>query len=112
MLLAGIVVAHHDLTGIVVRVTALGTARDLGRYDSRLKWKGGQGTLLSTCNPAWIAGVQRVGNNDGEFCPEETSMANGTKGDHPVTDILHYREANFSPKADNLVREIAEYVSN
>ncbi len=38
-------------------------------------------------------------------------MANGTKGDHPVTDILHYREATFSPKADNLVREIAEYVS-
>ena len=45
---AGIVVTHHDLTGIVVGVTERGVARDRGRYDSGLSRGAGQGTLLST----------------------------------------------------------------
>ncbi|HIO22361.1 MAG TPA: hypothetical protein EYN18_08220 [Nitrospirales bacterium] len=56
----GIVVPNHDLTGIVVGVTAAGAARDSRRYDSGLRRRGGQATLLSTCNRASIAAVEHV----------------------------------------------------
>ena len=35
---------------------------------------------------------------------------NGTPGDHPVNDILDHDLAVFSPKADDLVRRIAQLV--
>jgi len=38
-------------------------------------------------------------------------MANGTRGDHPVSDILDYRLPVFSEAIDGLVRQVAEYVS-
>jgi len=39
-------------------------------------------------------------------------MANGKKGDHPITDILNHNLEVFSPKIDNLIREIAKLVPN
>lgn len=35
-------------------------------------------------------------------------MANGTKGDHPLTDILNWKIDVFGPKADDLVRQIVQ----
>ncbi len=37
-------------------------------------------------------------------------MANGKSGDHPLGDILDHGLAVFSPEADALIREIAEFV--
>ena len=37
-------------------------------------------------------------------------MANGTRGDHPINDILDHGVGVFSPEADALVREIATMV--
>jgi hypothetical protein len=34
-------------------------------------------------------------------------MANGKKGDHPLTDIVKWKIPRFSKKADTLVLEIA-----
>jgi hypothetical protein len=34
------------------------------------------------------------------------SMANGRKGDHPITDIVHWKIPVFSPTADALIAEI------
>ncbi|PYV20945.1 MAG: hypothetical protein DMG24_21085 [Acidobacteria bacterium] len=31
---------------------------------------------------------------------------NGKKGDHPLTDILHWKTLRFSPAADALIAEI------
>ncbi len=33
-------------------------------------------------------------------------MANGKKGDHPLTDIVHWKIRRFSEKADMLILEI------
>jgi hypothetical protein len=33
-------------------------------------------------------------------------MANGKQGDHPLTDIVHWKTRRFSEKADALVLEI------
>jgi len=35
-------------------------------------------------------------------------MPNGKVGDHPYTDIVHYELDTYSPRAANLVREIAK----
>jgi hypothetical protein len=35
-------------------------------------------------------------------------MANGNKGDHPLTDILHWKRPVFSPTADSLIAEIVQ----
>ncbi|MGA8871051.1 MAG: hypothetical protein WA434_17400 [Candidatus Acidiferrales bacterium] len=35
-------------------------------------------------------------------------MANGKKGDHPLTDILQWKVARFSAVADALITEIVE----
>ena len=35
-------------------------------------------------------------------------MANGKVEDHPLTDILYHGEEVYSPKADDLVREIVK----
>jgi hypothetical protein len=35
-------------------------------------------------------------------------MANGKKGDHPLTDIIHRKILRFSPKADGLISEIVQ----
>ena len=35
---------------------------------------------------------------------------NGTPGDHPVSDILDHDLPVFSPKADDLIRRIAQLV--
>ncbi|MEQ1857606.1 MAG: hypothetical protein ABL963_14195 [Longimicrobiales bacterium] len=37
-------------------------------------------------------------------------MANGGRGDHPISDILDHGLAVFSPTADELVRRIARLV--
>jgi hypothetical protein len=34
-------------------------------------------------------------------------MPNGKPGDHPYTDIVHWKKDTYSPLAANLVREIA-----
>ena len=34
-------------------------------------------------------------------------MPNGRPGDHPLTDILHYRASAFGPEIDSLVRELS-----
>jgi hypothetical protein len=33
-------------------------------------------------------------------------MANGKKGDHPLTDILNWKTRRYSEKADTLIAEI------
>lgn len=38
-------------------------------------------------------------------------MPNGKQGDHPLTDILHYKTATYSDTADESIRQIAELVS-
>lgn len=38
-------------------------------------------------------------------------MAAGGPGDHPLSDITHYRLRVFGEPVDGLVRAIAEYVS-
>jgi hypothetical protein len=35
-------------------------------------------------------------------------VGNGKKGDHPITDILRWKTARFSPKADELIAEIVQ----
>ncbi|MGA9543651.1 MAG: hypothetical protein WBQ85_08780 [Candidatus Sulfotelmatobacter sp.] len=35
-------------------------------------------------------------------------MANGTKGDDPILDIIHFKISRFSPTADALIAEIVE----
>ena len=35
-------------------------------------------------------------------------MPNGKKGDHPITDIVRWKTARFSPKADELIAEIVQ----
>lgn len=35
-------------------------------------------------------------------------MPNGKQGDHPLTDILHWKIQRFSPKADQLIVEIVQ----
>ena len=35
-------------------------------------------------------------------------MPNGKQGDHPLTDILHWKIPRFSPKADQLIVEIVQ----
>jgi hypothetical protein len=35
-------------------------------------------------------------------------MANGKKGDDPITDILHWKLPRFSSKADALIAEIVQ----
>jgi hypothetical protein len=35
-------------------------------------------------------------------------VANGKKGDHPLTDIVHWKIPRFSPKADELIVEIVQ----
>ncbi len=37
-------------------------------------------------------------------------MPNGSRGDHPLTDILHHKIETFSPTADDLIRHIAKLV--
>ncbi len=37
-------------------------------------------------------------------------MPNGSPGDHPLTDLLHYKIDTFSPTADELIRQIAQLV--
>ena len=59
----GIVVTNHYLTGIVVVVTPR-TARGSRGYDPGLKRRGGQGTLMSSGNPARFAGFQCVVDAD------------------------------------------------
>jgi hypothetical protein len=36
---------------------------------------------------------------------------NGKRGDHPINDICDYKTPVFSPKADDLIREIHQYLS-
>jgi hypothetical protein len=38
-------------------------------------------------------------------------MANGKPGDHPINDILDHRLPVYSDRIDQLVRQIAEYLS-
>lgn len=38
-------------------------------------------------------------------------MANGTPGDHPLTDICAYRLEVYGPEADELIRKIASLCS-
>ena len=38
-------------------------------------------------------------------------MPNGKQGDHPLTDILHYKAATYSATAEESIRQIAELVS-
>ena len=35
-------------------------------------------------------------------------MPNGKKGDHPITNVLRWKTARFSPKADELIAEIVQ----
>jgi hypothetical protein len=35
-------------------------------------------------------------------------VANGKKGDHPITDMVRWKTARFSPKADKLITEIVQ----
>jgi hypothetical protein len=35
-------------------------------------------------------------------------MPNGKQGDHPITDIIHYRLPVFGQAIDDLIREIRE----
>ena len=35
-------------------------------------------------------------------------MANGKKGDHPLTDILTWKACRFSERADTLIAEIVK----
>ena len=36
-------------------------------------------------------------------------MPNGRRGDHPLTDILHFGESEFGELVDELVQEMAEH---
>jgi hypothetical protein len=36
-------------------------------------------------------------------------MPNGRRGDHPLTDILHFGESEFGEPVDGLVQEIAQH---
>ena len=38
-------------------------------------------------------------------------MANGTKGDHPLTDILFHKIEVYGPEADDLIRRIGQLCS-
>jgi len=38
----------------------------------------------------------------------EEHMANGKKGDHPLTDITHWKIPRLSPRADGLISEIIQ----
>ena len=38
-------------------------------------------------------------------------MANGTRGDHPITDILFHRARVFTPEIDDLVRELSKLMA-
>lgn len=38
-------------------------------------------------------------------------MANGDKGDHPLTDILYQKLEVYGPEADGLIRNISELCS-
>jgi hypothetical protein len=38
----------------------------------------------------------------------EEIMPNGKRGDHPLTDILHWKILRFSEKADGLIAEIVQ----
>jgi len=35
-------------------------------------------------------------------------VPNGKKGDHPITDIVRWKTARFSSKADELIAEIVQ----
>jgi hypothetical protein len=37
---------------------------------------------------------------------------NGTKGDHPLTDILYHKIEVYGKEADNLIRKISSLSSN
>jgi hypothetical protein len=37
------------------------------------------------------------------------TMANGKKGDHPLTDILYWKKRVFSSRADSLITEIINF---
>ena len=37
-------------------------------------------------------------------------MANGNPGDHPINDVCDHRLPVFSPKADELIREIHSFL--
>ena len=36
---------------------------------------------------------------------------NGKHGDHPINDVCDYKTPVFSPRADDLIREIHQYLS-